>query len=68
VRADGLRRRVVLICGIHDGHNAAAALVRDGQLFTALQEGRLRRVKNGLGSQTWRFKLSSVRWALPGPM
>jgi carbamoyltransferase len=39
----------MLICGIHDGHNAAAALVKDGQLLGALQEERLRRVKNWAG-------------------
>ena len=32
--------------GIHDGHNASAALVRDGRLELALQEERLSRVKN----------------------
>jgi carbamoyltransferase len=32
--------------GIHDGHNASAALLRDGRLVLALQEERLTRVKN----------------------
>ena len=32
--------------GIHDGHNASAALVRGGRLELALQEERLSRVKN----------------------
>lgn len=32
--------------GIHDGHNASVAVVRDGQLAFALQEERLTRVKN----------------------
>lgn len=32
--------------GIHDGHNASAALIRDGRLELALQEERLTRVKN----------------------
>ncbi len=32
--------------GIHDGHNASAALLRGGRLELALQEERLSRVKN----------------------
>jgi len=32
--------------GIHDGHNASAALLRDGRIEFALQEERLTRVKN----------------------
>src|SRR5579863_4599370 len=32
--------------GIHDGHNASAALIRDGRVEFALQEERLTRVKN----------------------
>jgi len=32
--------------GIHDGHNASAALMRGGRLELALQEERLSRVKN----------------------
>src|SRR5262245_40220096 len=39
----------MLVCGIHDGHNASAALVRDGRLLGALQEERPRRVKNWHG-------------------
>ncbi|HYG76501.1 MAG TPA: carbamoyltransferase C-terminal domain-containing protein [Planctomycetota bacterium] len=39
----------MLICGIHDGHNAAAALVKDGVLLGALQEERVTRVKNWMG-------------------
>ena len=34
------------ILGIHDGHNAAAALLRNGEIVFALQEERLTRVKN----------------------
>jgi carbamoyltransferase len=34
------------VVGIHNGHNAAAAVVRDGQLAFALQEERLTRLKN----------------------
>jgi predicted NodU family carbamoyl transferase len=32
--------------GIHDGHNASVALLRDGRLELALQEERLTRLKN----------------------
>lgn len=39
----------MLICGINDGHNAAAALVKDGRLVSALQEERLNRLKNWQG-------------------
>jgi len=35
-----------IVAGIHNGHNAAAALVEDGKLNFALQEERLTRVKN----------------------
>jgi carbamoyltransferase-like protein/peptidase M48-like protein len=34
------------VIGIHDGHNASVALIRDGRLELALQEERLTRVKN----------------------
>ncbi len=37
------------ILGIHDGHNAAAALVVDGRCVAAVQEERLNRVKNWSG-------------------
>jgi len=37
------------ILGIHDGHNAAACLLVDGKIRMAIQEERLRRVKNWAG-------------------
>jgi len=37
---------VSVVLGIHDGHNASAALLRDGRIELALQEERLTRVKN----------------------
>ena len=37
------------IVGLHDGHNASACLVEDGHIVAALQEERLRRVKNWAG-------------------
>jgi carbamoyltransferase len=39
----------MLVCGINDGHNASAAIVKDGVLLCALQEERLRRIKNWQG-------------------
>jgi carbamoyltransferase len=47
------------ILGIHDGHNAAACLMVDGSVKMALQEERLRRVKNyaGFPSRTIQFIL-----------
>src|ERR1700730_9351191 len=35
-----------LVLGVHDGHNASIALLRDGRIELALQEERLTRVKN----------------------
>jgi len=40
------------ILGINDGHNAAACLYEDGLLTAAIQEERLRRVKNWAGMPT----------------
>jgi carbamoyltransferase len=37
---------VSAVIGIHDGHNATAALVRDGKVELILQEERFTRVKN----------------------
>lgn len=37
------------VLGINDGHNAAACLYEDGQVSAAVQEERLRRVKNWSG-------------------
>lgn len=37
------------ILGIHDGHNAAACLIRGGRITAAVQEERLRREKNFAG-------------------
>src|SRR5215469_8237558 len=61
-----------LVVGVHNGHNAAAAVVRDGALAFALQEERLTRVKNqgGLPKRTLKtieadYKPSS---GIPGPL
>src|ERR1700693_5858354 len=37
------------ILGIHDGHNATAALIADGEIVAAVQEERLARRKNEVG-------------------
>ena len=37
------------VLGIHDGHNASAALMKDGRIVAAVQEERPRGVKNALG-------------------
>jgi len=36
----------VLVLGIHDGHNSSCALLWDGEIVAAVEEERLRRVKN----------------------
>ena len=47
------------ILGIHDGHNAAAALVVDGRVVAAVQEERFTREKNWSG-----FPVQSIAWVL----
>ncbi len=42
----------VTVLGIHDGHGAGAALVRDGKVMAAIQEERLRNQKNYSGAPT----------------
>ena len=39
----------MVILGIHDGHNASAALIKDGKLVCALAEERFSREKNRFG-------------------
>lgn len=39
----------MIVLGIHDGHNASAAIMEDGKLVAALQEERLTRKKNQPG-------------------
>jgi len=41
--------RNVTVLGIHDGHGAGAALVRDGEVVAAIQEERLTNIKNFSG-------------------
>ena len=40
---------MVITLGINDGHNAGAALIKDGQVLAAIQEERLRNIKNYSG-------------------
>lgn len=47
------------ILGIHDGHNASAALLEDGKVVSALQEERPCGRKNYYG-----FPAESIRWLL----
>jgi len=68
------------VIGIHDGHNASVALVRDGRIELALQEERMSRVKNQgdapagglayvnafLGSHDWTKTPGEARLALNG--
>lgn len=39
----------VIVLGIHDGHNAGAALIRDGEVVAAINEERLNNIKNFSG-------------------
>jgi carbamoyltransferase len=47
------------VLGIHDGHNAAAALVVDGEVVAAVQEERFTREKNWAG-----VPQRSIAWVL----
>lgn len=47
------------IIGIHDGHNAAACLLEDGQIRAAIQQERLTRIKNHDV-----FPAEAIRWLL----
>ncbi len=55
------------ILGINDGHNAAACLYEDGQVTAAIQEERLRRVKNWSGMPTEAVQtIMKIRGISPG--
>src|SRR5215469_905649 len=54
-----------MVVGVHNGHNAAAAVVRDGQLVFALQEERLTRIKNQGGLPTQTLKTIQSAYAPP---
>lgn len=40
----------IIILGIHDGHNAGAALIKNGSVAAAIQEERLTNIKNHSGT------------------
>ena len=43
------KNKNMIILGIHDGHNASAALLKDGKLICSIAEERLSRQKNHYG-------------------
>ena len=45
-----MQNSLVTILGIHDGHNAGAALVQDGKVLAAINEERLNNIKNFSGA------------------
>ena len=57
-------KKSVTVLGIHDGHDAGAALIRNGKVLAALQEERLRAIKHysGTPEQSIRnvFKIAKV--------
>ena len=42
-------KKGVIILGIHDGHNAGAALTKNGKVLAAINEERLNNIKNYSG-------------------
>ncbi len=42
-------KKNIIVLGIHDGHNAGAALIKDGQVAAAISEERLTNIKNYSG-------------------
>lgn len=57
----------MIVLGIHDGHNASAALLRDGRVLAAVQEERISGIKNHSGTPTLAIaevlRLAGVSWA-----
>ncbi len=49
----------MIVLGVSDSHNAAACLYEDGQVIAAIQEERLRRIKNWAGMPT-----EAIAWLL----
>lgn len=53
------------ILGIHDGHNASVCLYDKGKILAALQEERIKRIKNWFGIPTeaieWVLKYANVK-------
>jgi carbamoyltransferase len=46
----------VIVLGVHDGHNAGAAVIRNGEVLAALSEERLNNVKNFSGIPKFTIK------------
>lgn len=50
-------KRDVIVLGVHDGHNAGAALVKNGSVVAAIQEERLVNIKNYSGTPVNAIKM-----------
>src|SRR3989344_1999323 len=42
-------KKAIVVLGIHDGHNAGAALIKNGRVLAAISEERLNNIKNFYG-------------------
>jgi carbamoyltransferase len=62
---DGAPDTAQRVVGVHNGHNAAVALVRNGRLTFALQEERLSRIKNQGGLPERTLKLIASEYYEP---
>jgi len=51
-----MSKRSVTVLGVHDGHDAGAALIRDGKVLAALQEERPRNIKHYSGTPEYAIK------------
>ncbi len=55
----------MIVLGIHDGHNAGAALIKDGKILAALSEERLNNIKNFAGPPLFAiseiYKITGIR-------
>ncbi len=49
-------QRAVTVLGINDGHDSGAALLRDGKVLAAVQEERIRNIKNYSGTPAGAIK------------
>lgn len=44
-----MSKKNIVVLGIHDGHNAGAALIKNGQVVAAISEERINNIKNWFG-------------------
>lgn len=51
-----MKKNLVTVLGIHDGHNAGAALIQNGKVLAAISEERLNNIKNYSGVPTLAIK------------